>query len=160
MESLNILDLVILGLILGGALWGYNVGWFRSIRPTVLIFALATIVYIYPDWKEYFAREGIVSFFLIILLIFIGLMVWGFIARFFKAVVGSSSFGNLNKIFGLFLGLVLGTFFGGVLLFILKKYGGAEAKNIMDSSSLGPSVLEFFHIIMNFTEKAFPFPLK
>lgn len=160
MESLNILDFVIIGLLAGGALWGYGVGCLRAIRPSVLIFALVTIIYIYPVWKDYFLRENIFSFFLIILLIFIGLIIWGFIARFLKSGVGSSSFGNLNGIFGLFLGLILGAVLGGFLIFVLKKYAGAEAENIINSSSLGSSVLKFFHIIMNFIEKCFPLPQK
>lgn len=160
MESLNVLDLVIIGLLGGGALWGYKVGCLRAIRPSVLIFALFTVVYIYPAWKEYFLRENIVSFFLIILLIFIGLIIWGFIARYFKAGIGSSSLGSIDGILGLLLGLILGAILGGFLVFILEKYGGAEAKNIVDSSSLGHSVLKFFHIIMSFIENCFPLPKK
>ena len=160
MDSLNILDFVILGLITGAALWGYKVGCFKSIGPTVLILVLITIVYVFPVWKEYFAGEGIVSFFLIILLLFVGFMVWGFIARFFEAGIGSSSFSNLNKIFGLLLGVILGTVLGGFLAFILKRYGGTDAGNIIDSSSLGQSILKFFCIIMNFIERCFPLPQK
>jgi len=160
MNSLNILDFVILGLIIGGALWGYKIGCFRSIVPTVLILVIVTIVYIFPVWKEYFAREGIVSFFLVILLLFVGFVVWGFIARFFQSGIGSSVFSNLNKILGLLLGIILGTVLGGFLVFILNKYGGAEAGNVIESSSLGQSILKFFYIIMNFIEKCFPFPPK
>ena len=160
MESLNILDLVIIGLLAGSALWGYKVGCLRAIGPSVLIFALTTVIYIYPAWKKYFLRENVVSFFLILLLIFIGLIVWGFIARFFQSGIGSTYFGKMNGIFGLLLGLVLGAVLGGFLVFILNSYGGNEAKEIIKSSSLGPSVLKFFHIITNFIKNCFPLPKK
>lgn len=158
MESLNLLDAIILSLILGGALWGYSVGSLKAIRPTVLVFALITISYVYPDLKEYFAREGIVSFFLVLLLIFIGIIVWGFIARYFKAGIGSGSFGNLDRFLGLLSGIILGAVLAGFLVFVLKSYGGSQARNLIESSSLGPSVLKFFQIIMNFVENSFPLP--
>jgi uncharacterized membrane protein required for colicin V production len=160
MESLNILDIIIVSFILGGAFWGYRIGALRGIGPAVLIFALVTVSYVYPDWKEYFAREGIVSFFLVILLIFIGIWIWGVLARYFTASIGSTGIGNLNWILGLLLGIILGAVLAGFLVFVLKTYGGADAREIIKSSFFSESCLKFWYIIMEFIQKSLPISKK
>lgn len=152
-------DMILAFLILAGGVWGLTAGAIQVSGPLALILALATLTHAYPDISTRFGTGPPVhQFFPFLLLVFIGLVIYGFMARILYGAMRAGGLGPLNRIAGLGLGLVIGTILAGALIEGLKNYGGVHGILLLRGSALAPAVLEFSRELVAFTQRLFPRP--
>ncbi|MGH7961108.1 MAG: CvpA family protein [Candidatus Binatia bacterium] len=118
---------------------------------------LLSLAHAYPGVSARFGTNPGVQFFLL-LLVFIGLVIYGFVVRALHGAVHVAGLGPLNRFLGVGLGLVAGTLLAGALVWGLDTYGGMQGKLLLHGSVLTPAVTEFFQTLMAFTERLFPKP--
>ncbi len=152
------LDFLLLFFVLMGGAWGLIVGAVKVSGPFALVLALLSLAHAYPGVSARFGTDPGVQFFLVLLLIFIGLIIYSFVARILHGAVHASGLGPLNRLLGVGLGLVTGTVLAGAVLWGLETYGGIQGKLLLHGSVLAPAVTEFFQTVMAFTERLFPRP--
>lgn len=156
--ELTWIDAVLLALVLLGGAWGLMAGAVKISAPSALILALITLLHTYPDISTRFSTAPIVQFFCLLLLGFIGLVVYGFVVRILQGAVRTSGLGPLNWLIGLGIGLVTGTILAGALAWGLETYGGLQGRMLLRGSILAPAVTEFFQAVMAFTSRLFTRP--
>ncbi len=152
------IDIVILFLVLIGGALGLMAGAIRLVGPFALVLALATLFRSYPQISGLFGGEAGVRFFLYLLLIFIALVIFGFVIRILHGAVRASGLSPLDRLLGVVLGLILGSLLAGGVVWGLETYGTGEAKALLQGAKLAPAALEFFNQVMAFTQRLFPTP--
>jgi len=156
--ELTTIDAVLLCLVLVGGTWGLVVGAVRVAGPFALLVALLTLIHAYPEISTRLGPHPTVRFFLPLLVAFIGLVVYGFVAHILHGAVQLSRLGLLNRLMGLGLGLVTGTVLAGALVWWLKTHGGIYGLVLLRGTALAPVAAEFFQTVMAFTQRLFPRP--
>jgi len=156
--ALTAIDAALLGLVLVGGVWGLVVGALRVAGPLAVLVALLTLVHAYPDLSTRLGAHPTVGFFLPLLAGFVGVVVYGFMARVLQGAVQLSRLGLLQRLLGLGLGLVTGTILAGALVWGLKTYGGLSGLLLLPGSRVAPVTLEFFRTVMACTQRFFPLP--
>jgi len=152
------IDIGLLLCILAGGAWGLIAGAVKVAGPFALILALVTLTHAYPEISTRFGTDPLVQFFFLLLLGFIGLVIYGFVVRILQGAVRTSGLGPFNRVIGLGLGLVTGTILAGLFVWGLNTYGGIQGKILLYGSVLAPVVSEFFQVVMAFTQRLFPRP--
>jgi uncharacterized membrane protein required for colicin V production len=156
--ELTVLDAVLLGLVLVGGAWGLVVGALRVAGPLALLVAVLTLVHAYPELSTRLGAHPTVRFFLPLLVGFVGVVVYGFVAHLLRGALRWSPLGFLNRLLGLGLGLVTGTILAGALVWGLKTYGGLSGMMLLHGSTVAPATAEFFRTVMACTQRLFPRP--
>jgi len=152
------IDAVLLFLILVGGAWGLMAGAVKVAGPFAVVLAVVTLTHAYPEVSTRFGTDPGVQFFLLLLLGFIGLVIYGFVVRILNGAVHTIGLGPLNRAAGLGIGLVTGTILAGALVWALKTHGGLQGRVLLGGSVLAPVVSEFFEAVMAFTQRLFPRP--
>jgi uncharacterized membrane protein required for colicin V production len=156
--GLTAIDGVLVLLVLAGGAWGLVAGAVKVAGPFALLVALLTLVHVYPDLATRFGIHPAVRFFLPLLMGFIGLVLYGFVAHILHRAIQVSPLGPLNHLTGLLLGLVTGTILAGALVWGLNTYGGIGGMVLLHNSVMAPVISEFFRAVMAFTQRLFPRP--
>jgi uncharacterized membrane protein required for colicin V production len=145
-------DLILVVLVIAGALWGLSAGAIRVVVPFTAALAAITLVHVYPDVSARFGTTPRIQFFLLLLLLaFVGLLIFGIVIRALQGVVQAGGLGPINRLVGLALGLVSGAMMAGALVWWIQTYSGPQAKSLLNGSALAPPLLEFFNSIMALT---------
>lgn len=154
-------DLALIAVILAGGVWGLMAGASRISLPFALVIVGATIVSAYPRVATLFkGPDPVVTGFLSLAILFIGLVIFGFLMRIIRNAVAAAGLGPLDKIAGLAIGLITGALIVGSLIWGIETYGDGKWQSLMKGSEIAPSALAFFNIIMTFTDRLFPQPEK
>jgi len=152
------IDIVVLFLILAGGAWGAAAGAVRVSAPFAAILAGISLVHAYPEVSTRFGTSPSVQLFGLLLLAFIGVVIFGLVTRILHSAVHASGFGPVNRLLGLGLGLVTGTILSGAIVWGLETFGGLQGTILLRGSLLVPAVKEFFQAVMGFTQRMFPRP--
>jgi uncharacterized membrane protein required for colicin V production len=154
--EITLIDAVLLAVIVVGGVWGLTAGAVRVVVPFTMILAVTALIHSYPDISSRFGKAPYPQFFLLLLLVLIGVLVFGFVLRALQAAVHASGYGAANRLVGFGLGLVTGTLLAGALVWWLQTYGGPQGKSLLGESVLAPAVLEFFQMAMAFLQRLIP----
>jgi hypothetical protein len=142
--------------VLVGGIWGLVVGALRVAGPLALLVALLTLVHAYPELSTRLGANPTVRFFLPLLVGFVGVVVYGFVAHLLRGALRWSPLGFFNRLLG--LGLVTGTILAGALVWGLKTYGGISGMMLLHGSTVAPPTAAFFRTVMACTQRLFPRP--
>lgn len=151
--EITILDVILLFIIIAGGIWGLATGAVRVVAPFTAILALVALMHAYPNIS---GKAPYIQFFLALLLGLTGLLIFGLVLRALQTAVHASGLAPVNRLIGLGLGLIAGTLITGALVWWLRTYGAPQAKSLLEQSVLAPAVLEFFQMVMAFTQRLFP----
>ncbi len=157
--SITAFDIFLILLILGGGILGLTTGATRLSIPFVLTLVAITLTYTYPKLSGLYAGSDLgANFFLYLIVIFAGLVIFGIIARIIRGAISSTGLRPLDKLLGLCFGLILGSILAGTSIWGIETYGGDKWGYLLQDSKLSSSALLFFKHIMSFTERFFPQP--
>jgi hypothetical protein len=134
--ELSAFDIGLLVLVLSAGAWG---GISGAVRVSV-------------PFAARFGADPHVHLFGLLLLAFIGVVIFGFVTRILHGAVHAAGFGLLNRV----LGLVMGTIVGGAVVWGLEAYGAEQAAVLMRGSVPAPPAKEFFEAIMGFLPRPAP----
>jgi uncharacterized membrane protein required for colicin V production len=149
-------DFGLISLVIMSGLWGLLTGAIRIAAPFAVVLAAVTLLHAYPNFSAQFGTGLTMQFCLVLLLAFIGLVIYGFVIRILHGAIWASGLGPLDRLFGLVLGLVTGTLLTGALVWALQTYSNLGGAGILNGSILAPAVVQFFQSLMTFTERIFP----
>lgn len=157
--NINILDLFLIALILGGGILGLIVGASRMSLPFALIFVCTAIAYNYPRISGSFDKEGVLArMFLYLLVLFISIIVLGLLMRVLRNAIDSNGLRPFDKLLGLMIGIMTGALLSGALSWEIATNGSWELSMTLKNSKIAQSALVFFQNIMSLTERFFPQP--
>lgn len=152
---LNIIDIFILSIILLTGVLGLRFGIFRLVVPFALVLVITTILYNYNRISLGFENKPFVNVFLLLLIGFIGLLIFAVVARLAQAVMKTTGLAPLDHFLGLVLGLILGGLVVGATVWAIQTYN-VEWKNLLRDSKVTIDALNFFKWIMAWTQKFLP----
>jgi uncharacterized membrane protein required for colicin V production len=154
--EINLMDALLLLLVVAGGIWGLAAGAVRVMVPFSMVLVMIFLAHSYPDISSRFGNAPYFQFFVFLLLIFAGILVFGFLLRALHAAVHASGLAPVNKLVGFGLGLVVGSVLAGASVWWLKTYGGSDGQSLLGQSLLAPGVFDFFQIVMAFIQRLFP----
>ena len=130
------IDVVLLALVLTGGAWGCLAGAVRLAIPFSAVVASIALVHAYPEVSSRFEGTRTVQVVGLLLLAFIGIVIFGFLARILHGAVHVAGFGPINRLLGLVLGLVMGVIVGGAVVWGLETYDAPQAAVLLHGSAL------------------------
>lgn len=151
------IDALLIFIIAAGGIAGMAIGAVRLVVPFAMILAAISLAHDYPDLSARFQMASPSRTFLFVLfLCLVGLIMFGFLARAIQGAVQLSGLAPLNRILGSSLGLIIGAFTAGAVLWLVQRYGSLQARSLFTTSALAPALSEFFDLVVAFTERLFP----
>jgi uncharacterized membrane protein required for colicin V production len=158
---MTIFDLFLIAVILAGGVWGLMAGASRISIAFVLVMVSVSILYAYPRISALFkGPDPVVKIFMYLLILFISLVIFGFLLRIIRNAVTAAGLGPLDKISGLAIGLITGALIVGSLIWGIETYGDGKWQSLLKDSQVSPSAMTYFRHVMAFTDRIFPQPEK
>lgn len=150
---MNALDTVIIIIMLFCLLYGYFKGFFSEIIAIIgLIVSIVVAGRYYhllaPHLLFFLRIEALASFSSFVLILFIGMFVFGLLRLLIKKTTVEMELGWADHLLGVLLGLIKGVLISSVIVLMILAIWGNEVK-VIRGSKLAPTVTRISQITVN-----------